>query len=285
MSNEISEITRRAIFDHITASRIDWAGRLQEDDFLARLYDLTNTPSTDQRYANAAGDIRQHRVSWNDWDNDWVFHDPRFNLLGCPDEILVRFLCETVHPVVRPDTEEARKLVQAYNKELEPDGWALVESRRISNKPVFAPQRTGQRIQLFEEPTGWQKVDRQLQEVRSRLDTADSEEGFQAVGLLCREVLISVAVEIYDSARHPSLDGIAPSASDSGRMLEAVFAVELKGGANDEVRAHAKAALRLALALQHRRTADFRMAALCAEATCSVVNLAAVLAGRRGRSL
>jgi hypothetical protein len=68
-------------------------------------------------------------------------------------------------------------------------------------------------------------------------------------------------------------------------MLEAVVATELSGAANEEARAHAKAALRLAIALQHKRTVDFRMAALCAEATSSVVNLLAVLAGRRGRSM
>lgn len=68
-------------------------------------------------------------------------------------------------------------------------------------------------------------------------------------------------------------------------MLEAFFSAELAGSSNEESRAHAKAALRLALALQHKRTADFRMAALCAEATSSVVNILAVLAGRRGRLL
>ena len=39
------------------------------------------------------------------------------------------------------------------------------------------------------------------------------------------------------------------------------------------------------LALQHKRTTDFRMAALSAEATSSVVNLLAVLCGRRGRPM
>ena len=68
-------------------------------------------------------------------------------------------------------------------------------------------------------------------------------------------------------------------------MLENIFETELKGSANEEARAHAKAALRLTLALQHKRTADFQMAALCAEATVSVVNMLAVLAGRRGRLL
>ena len=150
---------------------------------------------------------------------------------------------------------------------------------------MFAPQKIGQRVQVFEEPTGWQKVDHQLQEARLRLDTAESEEQYQAIGLLCREVLISVAQEVYDPVRHSPQDGVAPSDTDAKRMLEAFFSEELEGGANEEARMHAKAALRLALALQHKRAADFRMAALCAEATSSVVNILAVLGGRRGRSL
>jgi hypothetical protein len=283
--NEISEVTRRAIIDFLVTSSVDWAGRLPEDDFLARLYDLTAMRSTDHRMRNAAGDIHQHRINWRDWEDDWVFYDSRFNLLRAPDDELLRFLCETVHPVVRPNAEEARHLAAAFNRELAADGWSLVEAKEISGRPVFAPQKVGQRAQVFDEPTGWQKVDRQLQEVRLRLDTAESEEQYQAVGLLCREVLISSAQEVYESERHSSPDGVAPSETDAKRMLEAFFVSELEGSANEEARAHAKAALRLALALQHKRTADFRMAALCAEATSSVVNIVAVLAGRRGRSL
>lgn len=117
------------------------------------------------------------------------------------------------------------------------------------------------------------------------MEAAQVEEQYQTVGLLCREVLISVAQETYDSVRYPNLDGVSPSSTDAKRMLEAVFEAELKGSANMEARAHAKAAVNLALALQHKRTADFRTAALCAEATASVVNLLAILAGRRGRAL
>lgn len=35
--------------------------------------------------------------------------------------------------------------------------------------------------------------------------------------------------------------------------------------------------------IQHKRFADFGTAALCAEGTWSVVNMLAILAGRRGR--
>lgn len=285
MPNEITEVTRRAIVDLLSVGG-NWAGRMNEDDFLARIYDLTTIPSNDRRYRTAAGDIFQHRVmNPGDWSDDWVFSDSRFNLLYTADDEFLRFLCETVHPVVQPDADRVLELVAAYNQELASDGWEIVEAKRISNKPVFAARKVGTRAEVFAEPTGWQKVDRQVQEARSRLAGAGSEEQYQAVGLLCREVLISAAQEVFKPSLHPTLDCAKPSDTDAKRMLEAIFEVELKGGANEEARGHAKAAVKLALALQHKRTANFMMAALCAEATLSVVNLLAILAGRRDRSL
>lgn len=73
------------------------------------------------------------------------------------------------------------------------------------------------------------------------------------------------------------MDGVVPSKTDAKRMIEAFIAVELAGGANDGARDHARAALKLAVALQHDRTADFRTAALCAEATASVVNIIGII--------
>jgi hypothetical protein len=227
--NEITEVTRRSIIDYLVAGETSWCGRLGDDDFLARLYDLTKLPSYDHRYRNAAGDIHQHRINNFDWSEDWVFHDARFNLLHGHDEQFLKFLCETVHPIVRPDTEAALKLVDAYNAELRSDGWVIAEVKQISGKPVFGFRKLSERAVVFEEPTGWQKVDRQVQEMRSRLESASNEEQYQAVGLLCREVLISAAQETFDSATHPSPDGIAPSDTDARRMLEAIIDAELKG--------------------------------------------------------
>jgi len=64
-------------------------------------------------------------------------------------------------------------------------------------------------------------------------------------------------------------------------MLDAYLAVELSGGQNEAARRHAKASLDLANALQHDRTATFQDAALCAEATASVINIIAIVSGRR----
>ena len=46
MENEITEVTRRTIVDFLAISDLSWSGRLQDDDFLARLYDLTKLPHT-----------------------------------------------------------------------------------------------------------------------------------------------------------------------------------------------------------------------------------------------
>jgi hypothetical protein len=143
------------------------------------------------------------------------------------------------------------------------------------------PSTTGARV--FEEPTGWSRVDRTLYEIRRRLEQTETEEQFQAVGLLCRECLISLALVAYDPERHPSEDGVAPSETDAKRMLDSYLAAELAGTPNEGVRRHAKAALALANDLQHHRTATYRQAALCAEATTSLVNLVAIISGRRDR--
>jgi len=156
-------------------------------------------------------------------------------------------------------------------------------SRRVFVSDVINPLidqiRTGHADAHL--PTGWQRVDRTVGEVRDRLAAARNEEHFQAVGLLCREALISLAEAVYTRERHPPLDGIEPSKTDAKRKLDAYIAVELFGEVNEELRRHARSALALANALQHQRTAEFRDAAMCVEATTATINIIAIIAGQR----
>ncbi|HEY8742957.1 MAG TPA: hypothetical protein VIU62_07660, partial [Chloroflexota bacterium] len=80
---------------------------------------------------------------------------------------------------------------------------------------------------LFSEPTGWAKVDRQIDSAHRLLEAATVEEDFQSVGHRCREVIISLAQAVYDPARHQSPDNAAPSETDAKRMLDAYTAVNL----------------------------------------------------------
>jgi hypothetical protein len=132
LKNTISEVTRRNIFDTLRVEHTNWSGRLSEVDFLSRLFDLDDV---------IAGDIARHRDHFNDWEDDWIFEDRRFGLIDATDENFLNFLCEMVHPVVRPDTGKAMDLVRLCNSFLAADGWEIVAKTYISNKPVFAPRR------------------------------------------------------------------------------------------------------------------------------------------------
>lgn len=136
-------------------------------------------------------------------------------------------------------------------------------------------------MEMFEGLTGWARVDRGLLGIRQRLMAATDEEDYQTVGLLAREVLISLAQVVFTPEIHVVSDGIAPSRTDAKRMLDAYVAYEFAGGSNEEARRYVKAAFDLTNSLQHRRTATFRDAALCAESTNSVVNTIAILSGKR----
>jgi hypothetical protein len=138
MSNKITQITRRNIFDFIQVEGFWWSGRLEESDFLSRIFDLENMESSDDRFPNAAGDIWQHRVNNpNDWDDNWIFSDSRFNLLGCDDSLFLNFLCEMIHPLVRVDSSHVNKLLQIFNDNLKEDNFEIIEKTRISGKPIF----------------------------------------------------------------------------------------------------------------------------------------------------
>lgn len=165
------------------------------------------------------------------------------------------------------------------------------QSRRQYIRELYAPlvERLTQNtdaigIGPLREPTGWERVDRVIDKIRQALASAVNEEDFQGAGLLCREALISLAQAVFESAVHTSLDGVKPSETDAKRMLEAYIEKELSGGSNEAARKYAKAALGLANDLQHSRTASFRDAAMCVEATASVVNLIAIISGRRDPS-
>jgi hypothetical protein len=131
---------RQNIFDGFRLENIMWSGALEEVEFLQRIFDLQKLPSHDARFDDAAGDIWQHRVNNDDWDNDWIFGDDRFDLLNCDIDIFLSFLCQTVHPVVRPDRALAESLVQQFNDQLRQVGWHLVEVEKIGGRPRFEAQ-------------------------------------------------------------------------------------------------------------------------------------------------
>ena len=96
-------MTRHDIFDALLVEEVGWSGRLEEPDFLNRIFDLRSMESYDGRFNSAYDDIWQHRLNNYDWKDDWLLDDQRFNLLKADDQVFLRSLCEMLHPVVRRD--------------------------------------------------------------------------------------------------------------------------------------------------------------------------------------
>jgi hypothetical protein len=192
---------------------------LENLEFLSRLFDLKSLPSHDHRFRNAYADIWQHTVNNDDWLGDWIFDDGRFNLLGCEDEILLQFLCETLHPLVRPDIDEVERLLQIYNGHLKNDGFQIVEKMRISGKPIFV----GRYIGVVTTPglaiirdsplvADWAHVSQQI----TRMETAVETDPPLAIGTskelvesCCKTILNECGVAVPDNTDLPQLVKLA----------------------------------------------------------------------------
>ncbi len=212
---DVSAVTRRNIIDGLKLDNVKWYGRMDDVAFLSRLYDLEALPSYDSRYKTASGDIRQHRFNNDDWEDDWVYDDARFGLIGGPVEMFLRFLCEVLHPVVRSDQNEALKLVSEFNDQLRREGWHLVEEEKIAGRPRFVakPLQLTDRRSVSRARTVADALDASwMQKEIERLEKAVDSDPALAIGTAkelvescCKSILEKRGVTIPKKADLPKL--------------------------------------------------------------------------------
>jgi len=147
--NRISEITKRDIFDSLKngidipdlweTKRITYSyfGRLEEIEFLMRLYDLKSMPSSDSRFSDGESDIWQHTINNDDYPFCWVFEDERFQLKNGSDEIYLKLICEIFHPTVRSEKGYWKEFLSEINRLLQNDGYELYSAKKISSRDVY----------------------------------------------------------------------------------------------------------------------------------------------------
>lgn len=110
----VTELTRKDILDHFITSKITFSGKLDELEFLGRIWNLYDMPSWDGRFDTAYADIRQHRINNYDWEDHYLLCT-RLDLLKCEDETFAKFLENCVHPLVQPNKKQASQLVSDIN--------------------------------------------------------------------------------------------------------------------------------------------------------------------------
>lgn len=149
--NSISEITRRDIIDLFKRGYTEfdflgnrqnvfyiYYGRLTEIEFLKKLYQLEAMPSNDPRFENAEGDIWQHTMNNEDWEYGWVFDDNRFELNAGSDIIILNFLSAVFNPENRAEDGNWKSYLEKVNNLINPDGYELYESDKVSNRTVYS---------------------------------------------------------------------------------------------------------------------------------------------------
>jgi serine/threonine protein kinase len=136
----ISEVTRRNLLDFLILKEPPFFGRLNLITFLKRIWNLSAMPSNDDRFEKAEDDIRQHMVNNFDWSYAELLYD-RLDLLNCDEETFLRFLEECTHPIVIGDEDHRAELVSFINKNIEPDGYRLIQVREVSGQPIYKAER------------------------------------------------------------------------------------------------------------------------------------------------
>lgn len=153
--NRITEITKRDVYelfrdgyieaDSFIPERIKYPyyGRLEEIEFLERLYDLENMASDDPRYSNAKKDIIQHTINNDDFPVCWVFQDDRFELNKGSDEVFLKFICEIFHPLVRDEKKSWKLFLNKVNDFIRADGYELYVKQYISGRAEYGYRLCG----------------------------------------------------------------------------------------------------------------------------------------------
>lgn len=129
------------------------------------------------------------------------------------------------------------------------------------------------------ELSDWDRINRTVIKIKQDSKVAKNEEDFQQIGLLCREVIISLAQTVYDPLIHGETDekGITIGKTDGIRMIGNYINVRLAGSSNEELRSYAKATNKLANLLTHKRDASRTDMLMSVSATMALINFIGVL--------
>lgn len=201
----ISKQTKRDIIDNLRVENIQWHGILDEISFLERVFNLDELPGYIEFPAAVSTSIRTeinyyldnpHRYDWN------LYNDQRFNLIDRDDETFLKFLCEMLHPIVRPDAFEVLHLLKTFNQYLALDGWEIFEIMRVGDKPRFSvrqlPQFPVNKLEIVMRELDTDYVHRKIISMESSIESnPDSAIGAAKnfVETICKTILNKEGIE------------------------------------------------------------------------------------------
>lgn len=112
----------------------DFSGRKTLIEFLKRIYDFDKILSQEKSFEE---ELIRHTVRNYDYDYQWVFQDERLQWIDGNDELILKFVCEIFHPMVRNEKCDWQSVLTQVNDLLKIDGYELYEISKISNRSVY----------------------------------------------------------------------------------------------------------------------------------------------------
>jgi hypothetical protein len=125
--------------------------------------------------------------------------------------------------------------------------------------------------------TGWTQVDRQVAQLRISYARAETPEEFRSVGLLCRDIFVSLGHVIFDPEKHLPKGESMPKRDDPKNRLDYAVVTEFSGGANEKLRALIRSTWSFVQPRVHDQTEDRRDAMIAADATIHLVKVLAAM--------
>ena len=167
------------------------------------------------------------------------------------------------------------------------DGLTTYQSRRdfISEllKPTFAAfdsDSVGSSVIMpIVDIDEWDRINRVVIKIKRDSAVAKNAEDYQQIGLLCRELIISLAQAVYNPALHGEKDdnGVVIGKTDAMRMVGNYINVKLAGSSNEELRSYAKTTNKLANLFTHKRDATRKDMLMTVAATIALINFVVIL--------
>lgn len=159
------------------------------------------------------------------------------------------------------------------------------QERREFIRELFAPSLEGikgyknNNVEVLVQLDDWTRIKRTVEKIQLGSKSAKNEEDFQAIGLLCRDVLISLAQAVYIREIHGETDeeGTIIGIADAVRMIGNYLNIQLKGKQTKELRDYAKATNAIANQLTHKRTATRTDMLLAMSSTIALINFIGIL--------
>jgi hypothetical protein len=154
---------RKALLRNVARNNLTWTGTVDPPDFYGRFFNLDKLPSTDSRFKDATGDMRQHTVNNSDWSDDEIVNDPRFSPLQLSDTAFVEFINAALDRETRV-REELELLAEAIRPVIAHAGAHIVtreefgvfEGYKVSDQPEDELQGAV----LLSPPANWRNTRR-----------------------------------------------------------------------------------------------------------------------------